>query len=83
MASHAERYGPEHRRRRRAAARDVAAGIVLCARCGKPIHPDEAWDLGHVDGRPDEWAGPEHRRCNRATMTHAAQARVARTSRDW
>ena len=83
MPSHAERYGPAHRRRRAALRPSVEAGLAVCARCAKPIAPGEPWDLGHVDGREGEYAGPEHRACNRATMTHARQAKVAKTSRDW
>lgn len=56
----------------------VAAGNVRCARgseCfyregdqGGLIRPGQPWDLGHVDGGgPHDYAGPEHRRCNRAT----------------
>lgn len=77
-----ERYGRAHRRHRAAVAPQVEAGGVLCARCGQPIVPGEPWDLGHVDGR-DDYAGPEHRACNRATMTHARQARTDGTTRNW
>lgn len=45
----------------------VLAGGVRCARCGEPIRPGDSWDLGHVDGDPTRYAGPEHQRCNRAT----------------
>jgi hypothetical protein len=60
-------YGIEHKRRRRRWAREVAAGLVHCARCGGFIYPDEPWDLGHVDGDRSRYSGPEHRACNRAT----------------
>ena len=75
--SAAERgYGTAHRRLRDEWAPRVAAGGVMCARpsCGKPIHPGEAWDLGHVDGTSHYW-GPEHRACTRATQKHAKERR--------
>ena len=43
----------------------VATGTVHCARCQKLIRGDERWDLGHVDGDPTRYTGPEHARCNR------------------
>jgi len=58
-------YGPAHRLERERLAVLVAAGGVACARCGKPIEPDEPWDLGHTDDRT-AWTGPEHASCNRA-----------------
>jgi hypothetical protein len=82
MATHDQRYGADHRRRRRALAPAVEAGLTSCARCGKPILPGERWDLGHVDGTND-YSGPEHARCNRATVTHAREASETWSSRDW
>lgn len=66
--AHAGRYGWSHQTLRKAWARKVEAGGVVCVRCGAPISRGEPWDLGHRDGggRRD-WAGPEHQRCNRAT----------------
>jgi hypothetical protein len=66
------RYGGEHKRLRRCWAKDVARGVVLCARCGRLIVPGTAWDLGHDDADPSRYSGPEHRRCNRATSAHRA-----------
>jgi hypothetical protein len=62
------RYGRRHQQLRRQLAGKVAAGKATCWRCGKPIKPNEPWDLGHHDDRPDVHAGPEHRRCNRSTL---------------
>ena len=48
----------------------VRAGIVHCWCCGRLIPPGSGWDLGYMDngGRY-----PEHRSCNRATVTHLKQ----------
>jgi hypothetical protein len=62
-------YGANHKRLRRLWEPRVAAGDVACARCGRLIMPGEAWDLGHVDGDRSQYAGPEHRRCNRSTSS--------------
>lgn len=68
-------YGLAHQRLRKQWASKVAAGGVVCARCGKYIHPGQAWDLDHTDDRQG-YRGPSHAKCNRATTTHAA-ARTA------
>ena len=73
------RYGVVHKAKRRYLAPRVEAGLVDCWRCGKPIRPGEPWDLGHVDDDPLRWAGPEHRRCNRATASSGKR----RVSRQW
>jgi len=62
-------YGARHQRARKRAARQVKAGGVNCWRCGKPIAPDEEWDLGHDDQDRSITRGPEHQRCNRATTS--------------
>ena len=61
------RYGTSHQKTREQLAPLVLAGRVRCWRCGDPILPGQPWDLGHVDGDPTRYAGPEHRACNRAT----------------
>jgi len=60
------RYGPVHRSLRKTVAVEADAGYSTCARCGFPILRGEPWDLGH-DDVTGGYAGPEHRRCNRAT----------------
>jgi hypothetical protein len=79
-------YGTQHQALRKRWARLVDSGQVICARCRRPIHPGELWDLGHVDGSKTDYAGPEHRRCNRATELHGVKRgrRVQRyMSRRW
>lgn len=81
-------YDANHRHRRRIEARRVATGTVRCARgadCrraedgqGGLIDPGEAWDLGHVDGDPTRYSGPEHAACNRATKSHQPPRRRPR-----
>jgi hypothetical protein len=72
-------YDAAHFRLRARLDRLVKAGEAICARCGKPIAPDEPWDLGHDDLDRSRSSGPEHRACNRAT----AGRRGRRTSRRW
>jgi hypothetical protein len=74
-------YGRSHRRLRQQFDEIVKAGAALCARCGKPIHPLEPWDLGHDDHDRRRYNGPEHRRCNRATA--GRHNTVRRSSRQW
>ncbi len=62
-------YGNNHQRTRRQWVPLVATGNVACWRCGELIRPDEKWHLGHVDGDPTRYAGPEHVHCNCATAT--------------
>lgn len=81
LSTTAAGYGAEHRRARAAWAPRVAAGHVVCARCGLLIAPGDPWDLGHDDADRSKYAGPEHRRCNRATAGRRHQ--VAAASRVW
>jgi hypothetical protein len=81
-------YGQPHRNLRSRWLPKVEAGNVFCARCGEWIDPSEPWDLGHDDLDRSQYRGPEHRACNRRTMTHAAERRsepveVRRNSRQW
>src|SRR5215207_9049873 len=72
------RYGRGHERLRREWARKVATGSVGCARCGEPILVGQPWDLGHVDGGgPRDYAGAEHRKCNRGAAPIAAWKALA------
>jgi hypothetical protein len=61
------RYGRRHKELRRRFARRMA--------CGELIDPNRPWDLGHVGDNTavggERW--PEHRTCNRATVTHLKQ----------
>ena len=77
-------YGTVHKKQRKRWARKVRAGVVSCWRYGKPIGATERWDLSHVDedglarGFPTQH--PEHRGCNRATVTHLKQRLAAAPS---
>ena len=83
------RYGRRHKELRRRFARRMARGEVFnCWRCGELITGQ--WDLGHVGDNTgaggERW--PEHRSCNRATITNLrqklAEAEAApRGSREW
>jgi hypothetical protein len=97
MSRHHDRYGQHiygtvHKKERSRWVRRVRAGGVLCWRCGHPIPAGARWDLGHVDedgrdrGFPTRY--PEHRSCNRATVTILKQklaeaAATPRGSREW
>ena len=57
-------YGADHQRERVRWEAIIRQRPVYCARCGKRINPDNAWDLGHKDDR--SYSGPECARCNRS-----------------
>lgn len=69
----------------------VATGTVSCRRCGDPIRPDQAWDLGHdhdliLGGNPNGRMWPEHAGENRsagATLGNQLRARPRRRLSDW
>jgi hypothetical protein len=66
----------------------VRTGTVRCARGAECVYAVDGmpglipanglWDLGHVDGDPSRYAGPEHRRCNRRTAAHRVAHREER-----
>lgn len=58
-------YGAGHDRLRRVWAPRVAAGYVVCWRCGVLIAPGTPWDLGHSSDRTG-YNGPEHTSCSRS-----------------
>ena len=68
-------YGSRHQALRAKLAPRAAAGLTRCARCGKPIRPEEPWDLGHDDFDRTRYTGPEHARCNRATTGRKRNSR--------
>jgi hypothetical protein len=84
-------YGSVHKAQRKRWMRKVRAGGVCCWRCGKPIGSTATWDLGHLDedglARGFPTRHPEHRSCNRATVTHLKQKLAAQAplggSREW
>lgn len=65
-------YDAEHQRKRRISAAMVAAGRGQCWRCGLPIAPGEAFDLGHDDHDRTKYRGPEHPYCNRSAGGRSA-----------
>lgn len=79
----------QHRRWRQMRARWATRLPVTCPRCGQPIYPWQAWDLGHhVDraDRPDlalleTNARPEHATCNR--RAGAARTNTRRHTFGW
>lgn len=77
-------YGADHEAVRQQWRPVVEAGDAVCVRCGRPIDPDEPWDLDHSDDRR-AWAGASHVACNRsaggrngAAKTNAMRQRTVR-----
>ena len=68
------KYRRAHQQLRARWAPVVAAGGVNCSRCHQPIIHGQAWDLGHVEGNPYQYAGPQHQRCNRDTTNERGAA---------
>jgi hypothetical protein len=60
-------YGGKHQALRKKLAVLVASGAAVCWRCGRPILPGMAWDLGHDDLDRSIYRGVECRRCNRSS----------------
>lgn len=69
------RYGAQHQKLRRAIAQQVAAGGVLCVRCGESISPLEGFDLDHADNG-NGYLGAAHISCNRG---HKKSRRLEKT----
>lgn len=78
-------YGQAHQAERKRWAPIVQAGNAVCARCQKPLAPDEPYDLGHSDDRT-AYNGPEHVTCNRSAGgrngAKAANAKRQTTTRE-
>lgn len=69
------RYGSQHQKLRRAMAQEVAAGGVLCVRCGESISPLEGFDLDHADNG-NGYLGAAHISCNRGHLSIKRRERV-------
>jgi hypothetical protein len=70
------RYGSQHQKLRRALAREVAAGGVLCVRCGESISPLEGFDLDHADKTGNGYLGAAHISCNRGHLPPQRRVRA-------
>lgn len=83
-----QHYGYKHKQIRKRWEPVVRSGRATCARCNKPIDPTADWDLGHIDGTIgtpyEQYSGPEHVACNRATKTsQPRKSGGTDTTRDW
>lgn len=56
-------------------AQEVAAGGVLCVRCGESISPLEGFDLDHADNG-NGYLGAAHISCNRGHLSIKRRERV-------
>jgi hypothetical protein len=74
-------YGSSHRQLRKSWVPKVEAGEVACGHCGRPIAPDEPWDLSHPADRKDLPPEPWHRRCNRQYAAQWANRQRGATRR--
>jgi hypothetical protein len=74
-------YGKPHQRLRALVARQVAAGVAYCSRCGGWIPPGTPFDLDHSDDR-NGYLGASHRYCNRSSGARRANA-LRQLSRQW
>ena len=61
-------YGAQHQALRKQLLAELRANPGQpCWRCGQPMYPDQALDLGHDDHDRTQYRGLEHRGpCNRA-----------------
>lgn len=85
-------YGAQHQAQRAKWVPIVKAGGVMCARqgpncTGKPLAPDQPFDMGHDDNDRSKWTGPECIPCNRGAGGHngalVTNAKHAMTIREW
>jgi hypothetical protein len=70
---HNAQYGHSHRRLRSKWRRAIAAGGVLCVRCGLEIVPGMPFDLDHNDDRKT-YLGAAHQGCNRSAGVRRREA---------
>lgn len=71
--AHQRGYTSQHQRLRASFTPLVEAGRIDCWRCGQPIEPGQAWDLGHDDEDRTKYQGPEHaNQCNRSAAGRRA-----------
>jgi len=82
----AKHQHPEYRKNARIIRQQVALARrqdrdVICGRCGRPIDPEQRYDVGHRDpqgGHALDNLRPEHRRENRSAGGRQGAAQTAR-----